>query len=145
MVLSPPWDLGIELRSELCPNLIVVYSVIVLLFWGKPKAYLLMFFLSSLATFWWKTFCMFVIDKNKVDGMVFVFFLKIYLFICLLIYLLSVSTLSLSSDTPEEGIRSHYRWLWATMWLLGIELRTFGRAVSAPNHWAISPTRFLVF
>jgi hypothetical protein len=22
-----------------------------------------------------------------------------------------------SSDTPEEGIRSHYRWLWATMWL----------------------------
>jgi hypothetical protein len=26
-------------------------------------------------------------------------------------YLLSVSTLYLSSDTPEEGIRSHYRWL----------------------------------
>ena len=25
--------------------------------------------------------------------------------------------------------RSLYRWLWATMWLLGIELRTFGRAV----------------
>jgi hypothetical protein len=22
-----------------------------------------------------------------------------------------MSTLSLSSDTPEEGIRSHYRWL----------------------------------
>jgi hypothetical protein len=50
-----------------------------------------------------------------------------------------MSTLSLSSDTPEEGIRSHYRWLWATMWLLGIELRTSGRAVSALNHWAISP------
>jgi hypothetical protein len=45
----------------------------------------------------------------------------------------------LSSDTPEEGIRSHYRWLWATMWLLGIELRTFGRAVSVLNRWAISP------
>jgi hypothetical protein len=42
-----------------------------------------------------------------------------------------VSTLSLSSDTTEEGIRSHYRWLWATMWLLGIELRTSGRAVLA--------------
>jgi hypothetical protein len=39
-----------------------------------------------------------------------------------------VITLSLSSDTPEEGIRSHYRWLKATMWLLGIELRTSGRA-----------------
>jgi hypothetical protein len=33
----------------------------------------------------------------------------------------------MSSDTLEEGIRSHY------MWLLGIELRTSGRAVSALN------------
>jgi hypothetical protein len=41
--------------------------------------------------------------------------------------------------TPEEGIRSHYRWLWATMWLLGIELRTSGRSATALNHWAISP------
>jgi hypothetical protein len=32
---------------------------------------------------------------------------------------------------PEEGIRSHYGWLLATMWLLGFELRTFRRAVSA--------------
>jgi hypothetical protein len=40
---------------------------------------------------------------------------------------------------PEESIRSHYRWLWATMWLLGIELRTSGRAASALNPWAISP------
>jgi hypothetical protein len=31
---------------------------------------------------------------------------------------------------PEEGIGSHYRWLWATLWLLGIELRTSGRASS---------------
>ena len=50
-----------------------------------------------------------------------------------------MSTLSLSSDTLEEGIRSHYRWLWATMRLLGIELRISRRAVSARNHWAISP------
>ena len=27
--------------------------------------------------------------------------------------------------------RSHYRWLWATMWLLGIELKTFWRVASA--------------
>jgi hypothetical protein len=40
---------------------------------------------------------------------------------------------------PEEGIRSHYRWLSPTMRLLGIELRTSGRASSALNHWAISP------
>jgi hypothetical protein len=46
-----------------------------------------------------------------------------------LIYLLYVSTLYLSSDIPEEDVRSCYRWLWANMWLLGFELRTFGRAV----------------
>ena len=62
-----------------------------------------------------------------------------------IIYLLFVSTLSLSSDTPEEGVRPHYRWLWATMWLLGFELRTSGRAVSALNHWAISPARVAWF
>jgi hypothetical protein len=54
-----------------------------------------------------------------------------------------VSTLFL--DTPEEGTRSHYRWLWATMWLLGIELRTSGRAVGALNRWAISPAPETVF
>ena len=50
-----------------------------------------------------------------------------------------VSTPLLSSDTPEEGIRSQHRWLWATMCLLGIELRTSGRALGALNLWAISP------
>jgi hypothetical protein len=50
------------------------------------------------------------------------------------IYLIYVSILSLSSDTPEEGIGAHYRWLWATMWLLGIELRTSGKAVSVLIH-----------
>ena len=43
------------------------------------------------------------------------------------IYFTYVSTLLLSSDTPDEGVGSHYRWLWATKWLLGIELRTLGR------------------
>jgi hypothetical protein len=33
---------------------------------------------------------------------------NIYLFVCLFAYLMYVSTLSLSSDTPEEGIGSHY-------------------------------------
>ena len=47
---------------------------------------------------------------------------------------------------PEEGIRSRYRWLWATIWVLGIELRTSGRAASALNRWAISPAPlFLIF
>ena len=50
-----------------------------------------------------------------------------------------MGTWSLSSDTPEEGIRPHYGWLWATLWSLGIKLKTSGRSVSALNHWAISP------
>ena len=41
----------------------------------------------------------------------------------LFIYFKYVSTLSPSSDTPEEGTRSHYRWLWVP----GIELRTSER------------------
>jgi len=45
----------------------------------------------------------------------------------------------LSSCAPEGGIRSHYRWLWAIIWLLGIELRSSGRSASALNHQAISP------
>jgi hypothetical protein len=49
-----------------------------------------------------------------------------------------VSTLLLSLDTPEESIRSHFRWLWDTMWLLGFELRTSGTAVNALNPWVIS-------
>ena len=40
---------------------------------------------------------------------------------------------------PEEGNRSLYGWFWATMWLLGIELRTSERVASVLNHWAISP------
>jgi hypothetical protein len=65
------------------------------------------------------------------------FFYIIY-FVYLLVFL-HVSTLLLSSDTPGEGIGSHYRWLWATMWLLRTELRTSERAGSALNCWAIFP------
>ena len=32
-----------------------------------------------------------------------------------------------------------YRQFWAAMWVLGIELRSSGRAASALNCWAISP------
>ena len=44
------------------------------------------------------------------------------------------STLLLSSDTLEDDIGSQHSWLGATMWFLGIELRTSGRAVSDLNH-----------
>ena len=32
-----------------------------------------------------------------------------------------MGALSLSSDTPGEGIESHYRWFSATMWLLPLK------------------------
>ena len=35
---------------------------------------------------------------------------------------------------PEEGTRSHYRWYWATMWLLGIELTTSGREATRKHY-----------
>jgi hypothetical protein len=54
-----------------------------------------------------------------------------YLLLFLDLFILCMRTLSLSSDTPMEDIRFHYRWLWATtMWLLGIELKTSGRTAS---------------
>jgi hypothetical protein len=63
-----------------------------------------------------------------------------FFFLQRFIYFMYMSTPLLSSDIPGEGIRSHYRWLWAIMWLLGMELRTSGRTVvGALNHWAISP------
>jgi hypothetical protein len=63
-----------------------------------------------------------------------------FFFFLRFIYFMYVSTQLLSSDAPEEGIRSHDRQLWATLWLLGIELRTSRRAASTLNRWAISPS-----
>ena len=55
-------------------------------------------------------------------------------FICFKIYLLILECSTCTyTCMPEEGIGSHYRWFRATMWLLGIELRTSGKATSALN------------
>jgi len=68
----------------------------------------------------------------------FPFFLNIYLFyVC-------EYTVSIFMHT-RRGYQILFRWLWATMWLLGFELRTSGRAVSALNHWAISPALLFFF
>jgi hypothetical protein len=63
-----------------------------------------------------------------------------FLKICLFIYLFYIYTsiLILFSDTPYKHITSHYKWLWVTIWLLGIELKNPGRAFSALNRWANS-------
>jgi hypothetical protein len=63
------------------------------------------------------------LEEQSVLFFFFSFFILPSRFSLRFIYLLYVSTLKLFSDTLEEGIRSHYGWLWATMWLLGFELR----------------------
>lgn len=68
-------------------------------------------------------------------------FIKTYIFLRFILYLIPHL---LSSGSPE-GVRFHYRCLCVTMWLLGIELGTSGKAVGAFNHWVISPVPFLDF
>lgn len=36
------------------------------------------------------------------------------------------------------------RWVWAAMWVLGIEPRSTGRAASALKHWATSPALMMM-
>jgi hypothetical protein len=40
----------------------------------------------------------------------FQFSLFVFVFLNIYLFYVYMNTLSLSSDTPEEGIRSHYRW-----------------------------------
>lgn len=49
-----------------------------------------------------------------------------------------MNTLLLSLGTPEEGTRSHDRWLWVTMWFLGIKFSTSAKAEITLTCWAIS-------
>jgi hypothetical protein len=58
---------------------------------------------------------------------------KIFFFKILCIYFYACEYTVNVFRYTAEGIRSHYRGLEATIWLLGIEFRTFGRAVSALN------------
>lgn len=45
---------------------------------------------------------------------------------------------TLSSCTWKEDIKFHFKYFWATMWLLQIEPRIFGRLVNALNLWTIA-------
>jgi hypothetical protein len=50
------------------------------------------------------------------------------------------------SDTPENAIKSHYRWLWATMWVLGIELRTLEeQSVLLTSEPSLQPKMLIFF
>jgi hypothetical protein len=68
------------------------------------------------------------------------------LFFFFKIYLLYVSTLSCLQTHQKRASDLCYRWLWATMWLLGFELRTFGRAggCSYPLSHLTSPSFILI-
>jgi hypothetical protein len=75
---------------------------------------------------------------NKIGVLVF-FFKDLFIF-----YLYEY-TAAVFRHTLEECIRSHCKWLWATVLLLRIELRNSRGAVSALNRWAISPALVLFF
>jgi len=66
------------------------------------------------------------------------FVLKIYLFV-LCTYCHCLRHIRRGHQIPLQMV------MWATMWLLGIELRTSGRAVSVLNHWAIPPASLFCF
>jgi hypothetical protein len=115
----------ISLYSPGCPEIHSLDQTVIELedlpFWvlGLKPCAITDWFLPSFLSFFLSSFLPF-----------FLFFFK-----DLFIYLFYMSTLSLSSDTLEEGIRSYYRWLRVTMWLLGFELRTSGKAVSSQGSW----------
>ena len=73
--------------------------------------------------------------------------LSCFVFKDLLIYFISCMWIHCHCLQTHQKRTSdtHYRGLWATKWLLGIEFRTSGRAVSAFKHWAISPAPPLSF
>ena len=57
-------------------------------------------------------------------------------------YLSNVGVLCwLYTSMPDEGIKSFHIWSEATMWLLGIELKSSGRAAMVHKHRAISPVQ----
>ena len=58
----------------------------------------------------------------------------------LFIYYMCKHTVAVFRHT-RRGCQISLQMAVSHMWLLGFELRTFGRAVSAPNRWAISPAR----
>ena len=82
------------------------------------------------ALLYWKGTLMRTVEASDLDGLFKRLFLPDFLFkkrfILFYVYQCSVC---MCTCVPEEGTRSHYRWLRATMWLIGIELRTSGRAV----------------
>ena len=85
---------------------------------------------DAIKNVWWKREAVphlcFHVEKSRI------FFKDLFIII-------TKCTVAVFGYNRRENVRSHCRWLWATMWLLGSELRTFGREVGALNHWAISP------
>ena len=72
--------------------------------------------------FWWSTFTHVLIPSHRVVTLS----LKIYL-LCI------HCSVCMYVCKSEKGTSCHYRWVETTMWLLGIEFRTSGRAGRALN------------
>ena len=55
------------------------------------------------------------------------------------VFYVDVCLICMCVCTPEYGIWSHYRWLWAIMWVLVIEFKTTVRLASANYHRGFCP------
>ena len=60
-------------------------------------------------------------------------------------YFMYMSALLLSSDITEEDIGSHYRWLGATMWLLGLEVLTTEPSLQPLNFFFFKYKNLYIF
>ena len=70
----------------------------------------------------------------------------LFIFLDLFIYYVYTRVLYLHvHQHTRRGHQIHYRWLWATRWLLGVELRPSERVAGALKCWAISPALWSLF
>lgn len=60
-------------------------------------------------------------------------------------FILRVWTSCLHRGHQRVWLCRSYRWLWAALWVLGIELGSSERAVRVPNSWVISPAPHFCF
>jgi hypothetical protein len=149
------WQCVLQSRSvDLCGIQGINYSFLGLCLWYWTYGHLafpLSFwsFILKALTFWVDDPLCATSCKEQRAVCLFLLVSFAYLFFCFferfIIYFMYMSTPLLSPDTLEEGIGYCYRQLWATIWLLGIELRTSRRAANALHCWVISPGIYFFF
>ena len=133
-----PVDSNAHQHLELCSRLGIPVSV-------QPPPVVVQF--AFLWWMMWPSLHVFIYRKHVFPGDVSVkvsglgFFFSISFFLNNYLFYEHEYTVAVFRHT-RRGHQIPLQRLWATKWLLGIELRTCGRIVSALDSWAISPALF---